>query len=55
MEINKQHLEEKLNLFITQHKQAAEQQEIWSTQVTKLAGAVDTIKILIKELEEEKK
>lgn len=51
MEINKKHLEEKLNLFITQHKQATEELNKYSVLVRKLEGAIEATKILIEELE----
>ena len=51
MEINKKHLEEKLNLFITQHKQATEELNKYSILVRKLEGAIEATQILLKESE----
>lgn len=51
MEINKQHLEEKLNTFVTQYNQTTQELNKYSVLQRKLEGAIETIQILLKEQE----
>lgn len=55
MEIDKHYLEEKLNIFIAQHKQATEELNKYSVLVRKIEGAIEATQLLIKDLVEEKK
>lgn len=50
MEINKEHLEKKLAEFTAMRNQAQEQIEKWDLIFKKHAGAVETIQILLSEL-----
>ena len=52
MIIDKKHLEEKLALFKEEQKQALEQINQWSVIAARTEGAINSIQLLIKELEE---
>lgn len=53
MEINKKHLDEKLNDLVVQYRQANEELSKYSVLIRKIEGAIEVTQALIKELEVE--